>query len=142
VDYAASDDFTAGIELADTGIVGIRDESNHIEATAANCPDTRMVLGRYSQGAVVTGCATAEDVPPGMSAMAVPDPMPPEIADHVAAVVLFGEPSAPFLQSYGAPAIVIDPRCAAKTIALCATGDTVCDGAPRAGAPSRTRCTP
>jgi cutinase len=47
-----------------------------------------------------------------------------------AAVVLFGEPSAPFLQSYGAPAIVIGPRYAAKTIALCASGDTICDGTP------------
>jgi cutinase len=133
VAYAASADFTGGIEFADTVIAGIRDESNHIEATAANCPDTRMVLGGYSQGAVVTGFATSADVPPSVSAMAVPEPMPPEIADHVAAVVLFGEPSASFLQSYGAPAIVIGPRYAPKTIALCASGDTICDGTPGGG---------
>ena len=32
---------------------GIRDADIHIEATVANCPDTRIVLGGFSQGAAL-----------------------------------------------------------------------------------------
>jgi hypothetical protein len=130
VDYAASGDFANGIAFATTVVDGIRNEIAHIESTAANCPNTRMVLGGYSQGAAVTGFATTADVPAGLPVAALPSPMPPEIADHVAAVALFGEPSAQFLQSYGAPAIAIGPGYLPKTIALCAQGDTICDGTP------------
>jgi hypothetical protein len=38
----------------------------------------------------VTGFATADAVPPGLPGMALPTPMPPEVADHVAAVALVG----------------------------------------------------
>lgn len=92
-----------------------------------------MVIGGYSQGAVVTGFVTADSVPPGVPALAVPEPMPPEVATHVAAVVLFGKPSAQFLQSYGAPAVEIGPLYLPKTIDLCAQGDTICDGTPGGG---------
>ena len=40
--------------------------------------------------------------------------MPPEIANHVAAVTLFGKPSSQWLQNYGAPAVVIGPLYAPK----------------------------
>jgi hypothetical protein len=56
--------------------------------------------------------------------------MPPEIADHVAAVTLFGKPSNQFLSDAGAPLITIGPLYVPKTIDLCASGDSVCDGAP------------
>lgn len=135
VDYPASGDFANGIAVANTVVDGIRDESNHVESMAANCPNTRMVLGGYSQGAVVTGFDTVDAVPAGVPGVAVPDPMPPEVANHVAAVALFGKPSAEFLQTYGAPAVVIGPRYAPKTIDLCAPGDTICDGTP-GGLPS------
>ncbi len=61
--------------------------------------------------------------------------MPPEVANHVAAVTLFGKPSAEWLQKYGAPAIVIGPLYVPKTDDLCAPGDTICNGDP-GGAPS------
>jgi hypothetical protein len=61
--------------------------------------------------------------------------MPPEVANHVAAVTLFGKPSAEWLQNYGAPAIVIGPLYAPKTLDLCAAGDTICDG-EAGGAPN------
>jgi hypothetical protein len=92
-----------------------------------------MVLGGYSQGAVVTGFVTTDSVPPGVPALAVPAPMPPDVADHVAAVALFGTPSPAFLQSYGAPPITIGPLYAPKTTQLCAQGDTICDGTPGGG---------
>jgi cutinase len=128
VNYEASSDFAAGIDFARTVVDGIRDESNHIESMAANCPNTRMVLGGYSQGAVVTGFVTSAAVPQGVPTAFVPAPMPPEVANHVAAVALFGKPSAQFLQSYGAPPIVIGPLYVPKTIDLCAPGDTICNG--------------
>jgi hypothetical protein len=45
VNYAASNDFDDRIGFARTVVDGIRDAGAHIEATAANCPNTRMVLG-------------------------------------------------------------------------------------------------
>jgi hypothetical protein len=59
--------------------------------------------------------------------------MPPEVANHVAAVALFGKPSDQFMQTYGAPPIAIGPLYAPKTIDLCAPGDTICDGAAGGG---------
>jgi hypothetical protein len=127
VNYPATDDFVR------SSLAGAGDARTHVQSTVANCPNTRMVLGGYSQGAAVTGFTTADAVPPGVPALAVPAPMPPEVAGHVAAVALFGKPSAPFLQSYGAPAIVIGPLYQPKTIDLCAQGDTICDGTPGGG---------
>ena len=138
VNYEASSDFGDRIQFAQSVVDGIKDASGHIEATAANCPKTRIVLGGYSQGAAVAGFVTSASVPAGVPAEYVqflPKPMPPEIANHVAAVTLFGKPSAQWLQNYGAPAIVIGPLYAPKTDELCAPGDTICNGDP-GGAPS------
>jgi hypothetical protein len=63
----------------------------------------------------------------------IPKPMPPAVANHVAAVALFGKPSDVFLRDYGAPPIVIGPAYAGKTIEQCAPGDTICDGTPGGG---------
>ncbi|MDT5149618.1 MAG: cutinase [Mycobacterium sp.] len=130
VNYAASDDFANPLQFALSVIDGIRDASNHIESTTADCPNTRIVLGGYSQGAAVAGFVTSPDVPPGVPAAFVPPPMPPEVADHVAAVTLFGKPSNRFLSDSGAPQITIGPLYVPKTIDLCAPGDTICNGAP------------
>ena len=124
-----------GIQFAETVIAGISDAANHIQATAANCPKTRIVLGGFSQGAVVAGFVTSAVVPEGVPAAFVPPPMPPEVADHVAAVTLFGKPSDNFMRDVGAPPVVIGPLYAAKTIDLCADGDTICNGAPPGGPP-------
>ncbi len=51
--------------------------------------------------------------------------MPPEIADNVAAVALFGEPSTMFLNSIDAPPITIGPLYAAKTIDQCIPEDPI-----------------
>jgi cutinase len=131
VNYEASGNFSDRIEFAQSVVDGIKDATSHIEATAANCPKTRIVLGGYSQGAAVAGFATSASIPEGVPAEYVPflpKPMPPEIANHVAAVTLFGKPSAQWLKNYGAPVVVIGPLYAPKTIDLCADGDTICDG--------------
>ncbi|HET7666576.1 MAG TPA: cutinase family protein, partial [Mycobacterium sp.] len=117
-----------------TVIEGIRDAGGHVQGMAANCPNTRIVLGGFSQGAVVAGFVTSAVIPEGVPAVAVPQPMPPEVANHVAAVTLFGKPSDQFMRDVGAPPIVIGPLYVPKTIDLCADGDTICNGAPPASA--------
>ncbi|WP_408066311.1 cutinase family protein [[Mycobacterium] nativiensis] len=138
VNYAASSDFGGGIDFARTVVDGIRDAGTHIESTAANCPNTRIVLGGFSQGAALAGYTTSAEIPkevPTEYRAYLPQPMPPSVADHVAAVVLFGTPSAEFLQSTGAPPVQIGPQYASKTVQLCADGDTICNGAPVGGPP-------
>src|SRR5690349_23156022 len=42
VNYEASSDFSDKIQFAQSVVDGIKDAGNHIEATAANCPKTRI----------------------------------------------------------------------------------------------------
>ncbi|MDT5283297.1 MAG: hypothetical protein QOJ20_4492 [Mycobacterium sp.] len=120
VDYPATTDFP-------TAVIGITDARTHVLATAANCPHTKIVLGGFSQGAAVTGFVTANAVPDGVSALDVPAPMPPEIANHVAAVALFGKPSPRFMHAINDPPITVGQQYVAKTIELCVDNDLVCD---------------
>jgi cutinase len=139
VNYAASSDFMGDrIAFARTVVDGIRDAGLHIEATAANCPDTRIVLGGFSQGAALAGYVTSAEIPqevPAEYREFIPNPMPSEVADHVAAVVLIGLPSPEFLANTGAPPITIGPSYVDKTLKVCAPDDNICNGAP-AGPPS------
>ncbi|MEO6794546.1 MAG: cutinase family protein [Mycobacterium sp.] len=138
VNYAASSDLGGGADFARTVVDGIRDAGTHIENTAANCPNTRIVLGGFSQGAALAGYTTSAEIPkevPAEYRSYLPQPMPPSVANHVAAVVLFGTPSAEFLQPNGAPPVRIGPLYTSKTLQLCADGDTICNGAPAGGPP-------
>jgi cutinase len=125
VNYEASTDFSSP-DFPKSVVNGIRDAGAHVQSMAANCPKTKEVLSGYSQGAAVAGFVTAAGIPPGVPADQVPKPLAPEIANHVAAVVLFGTPSDQFLTQYGAPPITIGPLYQAKTIELCAPGDGIC----------------
>jgi cutinase len=138
VNYPASGDFMDRIAFARTVVDGIRDAGTHIEATAANCPDTKIVLGGYSQGAALAGYVTSAEIPeqvPAEYREFIPNPMPAEVADHVAAVILIGLPSPEWLASGGAPPITIGPSYVDKTLKVCAPDDTICNGSP-AGPPS------
>ena len=117
VNYPATQDF------ASSASVGAADASAHAQSTAANCPNTKMVLGGYSQGALVIDLITA--VPVAIGGF-TPAPMPPEVADHVATVVVFGNPADRYV---GAPLTAVSPQYGAKAIDLCAPGDPIC--APR-----------
>jgi cutinase len=119
VNYPATTDFPTAVD-------GIYDASAHVKYVAATCPKTRMVLGGFSQGAAVMGFVTANVVPVGVVAANVPSPMPPDVADHVAAVALFGKPSDRFMSAIGQPPVAIGPLYAAKTTNLCADNDPVC----------------
>ncbi|MCV7194973.1 cutinase family protein [Mycobacterium angelicum] len=118
VNYPATTDFPTAID-------GVNDAGMHIEQTAANCPKTKMVLGGFSQGAAVMGYVTSAAIPDGAPEGA-PRPMPADVAEHVAAIALFGTPSAQFINTVGAPPLVIGPLYAAKTVQLCSAGDPVC----------------
>lgn len=134
VNYPAGNNFADGAVFAQTVIDGIRDAGTRLQTMSDVCPDTRMVLGGFSQGAVVSGFAASDTVPSSVPAAVAPAPLPPTVAEHVAAVVLFGAPSGAFLQKYGAPAITIGPLYADKTLELCAAGDSICNGAADGGA--------
>jgi cutinase len=131
--YPASTNFPTAVD-------GIRDAANHIEGMAASCPDTKMVLGGYSQGAAVVGFVTANAVPGGVDPADVPKPMPASVADHVAAVALLGTPDTRFMDMIGQPPVTVGPLYAGKTIQLCAPGDPICsDGDDGAAHTSYTR---
>jgi hypothetical protein len=119
VDYPATTDFPTAID-------GIRDASAHVRSTVANCPNTQMVLGGFSQGAAVMGFVTANVIPVGVTASDVPAPMPPDAANHVAAVALFGKPSDRFMRAINEPPIAVGPLYAAKTVDLCVPDDPIC----------------
>jgi cutinase len=107
VDYPASRDFDTSTPA------GANDASTHIQSMAANCPNTRMVLGGYSQGAGVIDLSTTA--------------MPPQVADHVAAATLFGAPKSAFADTLSpGPLPAIGPLYATKTIDLCVPNDPIC----------------
>jgi cutinase len=111
VNYPANKDFLAATQ-------GANDASNHIQQMAGNCPNTKIVLGGYSQGAAVIDIVTAAP----LAGFGFHDPLPAKAADHVAAVALFGNPSA----RAGGLMSAITPNFDGKTIDLCNTGDPIC----------------
>lgn len=115
VDYPASYDF------ARSASAGAGDASAHIQYMAADCPSTRMVLGGMSQGAGVIDLIT---IGPMAIRGFTPAPMPPDVAEHVAAVAVFGNPSRNL--PGGGPLTAISPLYGAKTIDLCAPNDLFC----------------
>jgi cutinase len=122
VNYPASLDFATAAD-------GVIDASNKIRDTATNCPNTKMVLGGYSQGAAVVAYTTEDAIPPGYTLpVGITGPMPASVADNVAAVVLFGKPSSGFLQQIytGAPPITVGHLYSGKTTDLCIPEDPVC----------------
>lgn len=113
VNYPASKDFLAATN-------GANDASTHLQQMADNCPDTKLVLGGYSQGAAVVDIVTAAPLP----GLGYRQPLPPAAADHVAAVALFGNPSGRAGQLMSA----LSPNFEGKTIDLCNPGDPICSG--------------
>lgn len=114
------------IDQWDTGIDGIRDAGAHVVSRATACPQTKMVLGGYSQGAAVMGFVTSAQVPDGVDPATVPKPLDPDVAEHVAAVVLFAMPNERAMKFLKEPTITIGPSYQAKTLQVCAPEDAVC----------------
>ncbi|MEE6177974.1 cutinase family protein [Mycobacterium sp. 050134] len=121
VNYPATTDFPTAVD-------GISDAGTHVEQMAAMCPRTKLVLGGYSQGAAVMGFVTSSAVPEGAHLVAALQPMPADVANHVAAVTLFGKPSSQFMSIINEPPVTVGPLYAPKTIELCVPGDPICTG--------------
>lgn len=111
VNYPANKDFLAAAD-------GANDASDHVQQMANTCPDTKLVLGGYSQGAAVIDIVTAAPLP----GLGFTQPLPPEAAQHVAAVTLFGNPSG----RAGGLLTALSPQFAGKIDNLCNAGDPVC----------------
>jgi cutinase-like protein len=84
---------------------GARDIGAHVRSMAGSCPNTRIVIGGYSLG------ATAADL------FARANSLPPDVSQHIAAVVLFGN---------GGKRLGPAPAYANRTIDQCADGDPIC----------------
>jgi len=111
VNYPASHDFMQAT-------AGATDAAAHVQLTTSTCPNTKIVLGGYSQGAAVVDGITGDPA----RLFGLGQPMPPEVADHVAAVAVFGNP----LNRFGGPLTALSPLYGAKTVDLCNGADPVC----------------
>jgi cutinase len=108
VNYPASNDYHNSVPA------GSSDASAHIQDVVASCPNSKIVLGGYSQGSTVIDLASQT--------------LPPAATDRVAAVALFGEPTSGFSSMlWGSqPLPTISPALAGKTTSLCAPDDLFC----------------
>ncbi len=116
VNYPATYDFLAAAD-------GALDATNRIASMSEQCPSTRFVLGGYSQGAAVVDMLMG--IPPlgnKVGDVGSAPPLPSSLADRVAAVAAFGNPSTKF----GTPVSAAVVPFAGKGIDLCADGDPIC----------------
>jgi cutinase len=103
---------------------GANDAAAHMNDIAANCPNTRMVLGGFSQGAYVVDIITGTGIP----SLGFNSPPATDVANNVAAVTVFGNP----LNRLGGPLTALSPLYGAKAIDLCNGRDPICsDGRDR-----------
>lgn len=112
--------YPAGADFAASASAGAVDAHAHIQSMIAGCPNTKLVLGGYSLGAMVIDLVT---ISRGPVVGLIPQTLDMGEADHVAALALFGNPSSRYL---GAPVSEVSPWYGAKAIDLCADGDPVC----------------
>jgi cutinase len=112
VDYAARmDQRSAG--------PGATDMTNHVTSVAAQCPNTRFVLGGYSQGASVT------DISIGIrTILGTGTTIPTDLSDRVKAVVVFGNP----LRLSGGTINKASQLYGSRALDICNPGDPVCGG--------------
>jgi cutinase len=101
---------------------GAKDAISHIKATAASCPNTKIVLGGYSQGASIV------DIISGIPVAGITwgDPLPLGLADNVAAVATFGNVA----NRTGGTLPASTPLFAGKGIDMCNPSDPICHAGP------------
>lgn len=98
--------------------IGANDMSGRVQSTAANCPNTRIVLGGYSLGAAVTDVVLA--LP--FSFFGFKNPLPGDMERNIAAVAVFGNGSA-----WAGPIGAFNPVYRERTIELCHGADPICN---------------
>ena len=111
VQYPANYDF---LQAA----AGATDASKHVQDTAAKCPATKIVMGGYSQGAAVIDVVATSPI----AGLGYTAPLPAAVVPRVAAIVVFGNPSA----RLGQPLTVMSPDFGARTADLCNINDPIC----------------
>lgn len=101
---------------------GANDVIFHIKSTVSSCPNTKIVLGGYSQGASVI------DIVAGVPVGGIPwgSSLPPEYADNIAAVATFGNVATRTNQALPTTSALLG----AKAIDLCNPGDPICHAGP------------
>ncbi len=97
---------------------GANDASVRVQTTAARCPATKIVLGGYSQGAAVIDVVATSPI----AGLGYRAPLPAAAVPHVAAITVFGNPSA----RIGQPLTRMSPDFGARTADLCNTNDPIC----------------
>ncbi|ORB49515.1 cutinase family protein [Mycolicibacterium rhodesiae] len=110
VNYPASYDFLAAAN-------GANDASAFIQGVVNDCPNTRLVLGGYSQGAAIIDIITSVPFP----AVGFNNPLPPNVPDHIAALAVFGNPTT----KVGLP-LTSSAVYGGRAIDLCNAGDPIC----------------
>ena len=110
VNYPASYEFLTAAD-------GANDASAYIQNIVNTCPGTKLVLGGYSQGAAVIDIITSVPFP----AIGFTNPLPPDVPSRVAALAVFGNPTA----RLGLP-LTSSPVYGTRAIDLCNAGDPVC----------------
>ncbi|AKK29131.1 cutinase family protein [Mycobacterium sp. EPa45] len=108
--------------VADWNVVpGANDLSRHMQYMATNCPNTRQVPGGYSLGAAVVDVVLGSD----RAQFGFNNPLPASVANHVAAVVLFGNGTRSI---FGPVEAANSPLYGPKTLDLCNVDDPICNG--------------
>jgi cutinase len=105
--------YPATPNYVDSARAGAADAGAHIQSTVASCPKTKIVLGGYSQGAGVMDMTSHQ--------------LPPQVANHIAAVALFGNPQSSYAKQLSDNQIpAINPSYSSKTIDICLPDDEIC----------------
>jgi cutinase len=101
---------------------GAKDAIAHIKSTAAACPNTKIVLGGYSQGASIV------DIVAGIPVGGIKwgSALPPELANNVAAVATFGDVA----DRAGGSLPTQSAMFGSKAIDLCNPNDPICHAGP------------
>ncbi|WP_234817810.1 cutinase family protein [Mycolicibacterium sphagni] len=111
--------YPANLDLAGGTTTGATDGWVHVQNLVAACPNTRLVLSGYSQGADIIDLLTTT----AGTAFGTPTPMPDAVASHVAAVVVFGNPSR---KLGGGPLTTRSVLYGSKAMDYCLVGDPIC----------------
>ena len=115
VNYPAGRNFLTTAE-------GATDASNRITQMATACPNTKIVLGGYSQGAAVVDMLGG--IPPlgnKIGEIGSAPPLTSSAAARVSAVAVFGNPATKFGNPVSASGLFVG-----KAIDLCNDGDPIC----------------
>ncbi|TGD86364.1 cutinase family protein [Mycolicibacterium sp. CH28] len=115
VNYPASLNFLAAAS-------GAADASARIADMALRCPQTRLVLGGFSQGAAaVSMLAGVPPVGERIGSIGSAPPLPPASASQVAAVAVFGNPGARFGTPLSSTGLF-----SGRAVDVCSAGDPIC----------------